>query len=478
MSLSRRGLLSVSAAGLAFSGFARFSEAAETVPSLPLDAQDYASEIPGYGPLVQDPKGLFDLPKGFSYTVVSKFGDPMSDGFVTPGKTDGMACFPLDKSRVILVRNHELNLRALEMSAFGPGRALADRLPKDRFFDTDLNGLPCPGGTTTLVYDLKKKAVERHHLSLAGTSTNCAGGATPWGSWLSCEETTMGSGEGVNRNHGWVFEVPASLPGVADPVPLKDMGRFRHEAAAVDPRTGVIYLTEDSNDGLGLLYRYLPNDREAPVKGGRLQALAFVDADMDRDSRNWGERRWSVGQPKSVRWIDLDGVDNPYEDLRWRGHERGAAWFARGEGIFFGQGELFFCCTKGGPTQLGQVMRYRPSPFEGKPTEADQPGQVEIFVEPADKRLMNMCDNVAIAPWGHLYICEDKEAGVNYLRGLTPDGRLYAMGRNAAVDPRDTKVNAELAGICFSPDGTTMFVNVYYPGLTLAITGPWSHFRR
>ena len=97
MSLSRRGLLSASAASLAFSGFASLTRAAEATPGVPLRPDDYTSEITGYGPLVPDPAGLFDLPKGFSYTVVSRFGDPMSDGFVTPGKADGMACFPLDK---------------------------------------------------------------------------------------------------------------------------------------------------------------------------------------------------------------------------------------------------------------------------------------------------------------------------------------------------------------------------------------------
>jgi secreted PhoX family phosphatase len=178
-------------------------------------------------------------------------------------------------------------------------------------------------------------------------------------------------------------------------------------------------------------------------------------------------------------WIDLAGVDNPDETLRARGHAKGAAWFARGEGIHFGDGELYFTCTSGGPARLGQVMRYKPSRFEGDPREKDEPGRLQLFVQPTDKRVLDMCDNLCVAPWGHLVVCEDKvgDSEVNYLRGVTPDGRVYVLGRQAQPGASDVGANSELAGACFSPDGTTLFVNVYWPGMTLAITGPWSRFR-
>ena len=151
---------------------------------------------------------------------------------------------------------------------------------------------------------------------------------------------------------------------------------------------------------------------------------------------------------------------------------------ARGEGIVFGDRELYFTCTSGGPRKLGQVLRYRPSRFEGDPREARDPGRLQLFVQPADPRVMKMCDNLVIAPSGHLVVCEDKPSddGADYLRGITPDGKVYAMGRLAVEDTAASPT--ELAGVCFSPDGTTMFVNSYWPGVTLAITGPWSSFRR
>ena len=161
------------------------------------------------------------------------------------------------------------------------------------------------------------------------------------------------------------------------------MGRFKHEAVAIDPRTSIAYLTEDEVDGRGLFYRFLPNDRRAPAKGGRLQALGFKD---QGDSRNWTGTDWAPGQWRETVWIDLDGVDNPNADLRDRGHAKGAAWFARGEGIVAGDGEFYFTCTSGGPGQLGQVLRYRPSRFEGDPREAGEPGRLQLFVQPTDPR--------------------------------------------------------------------------------------------
>lgn len=479
MFASRRQLVTGSAAALAFTGLARFAGAQDRpaqITAEALEADPYSSEVEGYGRLVRDPAGLFDLPAGFSYTVVSRAGDPMSDGLVTPYKMDGMGCFAVDRDRVALVRNHELGGLDIRRSAFGPDGALAGKVAADRIYDVTDEGRPMAGGTTTLVYDLKARKLESHHLSLAGTITNCAGGRTPWGSWLSCEETLIGKGMEAQKDHGWVFEVPSGLKGIADPKPITGLGRFRHEAAAIDPRTGVVYLTEDMGDGFGLFYRFLPTDPRNLHAGGQLQALALPEG-RDADPRNWEGVYWRQGEVRDVHWIDVDGTDNPYEDLRYRGHTKGCAWFARGEGIYFGEGELYFACTSGGPTGGGQIYRYVPSPNEGQAGEADQPGRLQLFVEPKDIKVLEMCDNIAVAPWGHLFVCEDKVGGINYLRAVTPKGQVYTMGRNAAPGSGDVAQNAELAGVCFAPDGTTLFVNVYLPGLTLAITGPWSQFK-
>lgn len=476
MMLSRRNML---ATGVAFAGLAQRAMAANTTPAQ-VQANRYRNEATGYGPLKTDPFGLFDLPEGFSYTVVSRAGDPMSDGLVTPYKMDGMGCFPLDRDRVVLVRNHELKLADLDYGPFGVSHGLIGKADRSRIYDKRQDGMALAGGATTLVYDIRKRRLESSHLSLTGTTTNCSGGQTPWGSWLTCEEIvqsagSMANGLGTMKSHGWVFEVPSRAGALVEPVPITGLGRFRHEAACIDPRTGVVYLTEDEGDGFGLFYRFLPEDRRSLVKGGRLQALGFKDSPQDGDSRNWTSESWRVGDAREVVWIDLDGTDNPDAMLRYRGHAKGAAWFARGEGIFFGEGELYFTCTSGGPGKLGQIMRYRPSPTEGQPGERDQPAKLQLFVQPSDKSVLMMPDNLAVAPWGHLLVCEDKadEGGVNYLKGVTPQGRVYAIGRQAQPGSSDVGANTELAGVCFSPDGTTLFVNAYWPGLTLAITGPW-----
>ncbi|MCR5879065.1 PhoX family protein [Phenylobacterium sp. J367] len=470
MSVSRRHFLAFAATSAAFAGLARAN--AQPAPG-------YRKEIAGYGPLVPDPAGVFDLPEGFSYKVVSKVGQPMDDGFLTPGKHDGMACFPdaSDPDRVILIRNHEQRPSEPDRSAFGKDGALAAKLPAGKAYDlTSDKGLPMDGGTSTLVWDVKRQRLVTHHLSLIGTAVNCAGGRTPARTWLSCEETEMKAGEGGAKDHGWVFEVPADLRGVADPVPLTGMGRFKHEATATDPRTGIVYLTEDFADGFCLFYRYLPNDKAKLAAGGRLQALGFKDAPKG-DSRNWDGRFWAIGDKRKTTWIDLEGVDNPHNDLRHRGHARGAAWFARGEGIYFGDGELYFTCTSGGPTKDGQVMRYRPSPREGRPGETDRPGEIELFLETGDRDVLFMPDNLAIAPNGHLFLCEDKYAGQNMLKAVTPKGQVYTVGRNAVVPALKNAPNTELAGVCFSPDGSTCFLNIYYPGMTIAITGPWAKLK-
>lgn len=440
------GLTSLAFSGLALSGCAtgRIREAA----------------VAGYGPLEPDPKRLLDLPAGFSYQVISSFGDSMDDGFRVPDRADGMGAFRLDAHRTALVRNHELSARHDDKGPFrSPSRVAGG-------FDRGAGGDWLPGGTTTLVYDQRSGRVERQHLSLVGTIRNCAGGVTPWGSWLTCEEDVSRAGNGLGQDHGWVFEVPAAHPGLVAAVPLKAMGRFNHEAAAVDPRTGIVYLTEDRDDSL--FYRFLPAERGRLGKGGRLQALAFANPDLGTDSRNWQEAVLAPDAWHDVRWVDLDGVDSANDDLRKRGHAAGAVRFARGEGIHFGADELYFCCTSGGAAKLSQVMRYRPSRNEGKGSESAAPGRLQLFVESTDAAMLNFGDNITVAPNGHLIVCEDQYTEVvdNHLRGITPDGRIYAFARLHS--------QTELAGACFSPDGRTLFVNIYSPTKTLAITGPWA----
>ncbi|MEZ5656595.1 MAG: DUF839 domain-containing protein [Sphingobium sp.] len=417
----------------------------------------------GYDLLKPDPAGLLDLPAGFSYQILSSYGDAMSDGLVVPNAADGMGCFRLDERRIALVRNHELKVGDMSDGPAGK-RGLTKGAAFDHKGDAAL-----PGGTTTLILDAQTLKVEKQFLSLAGTIRNCAGGITPWGSWLSCEEDVTRAGQdGVGKDHGWVFEVPANGQGLADPVPLTGLGRFRHEAVAVDPATGIVYLTEDQDESL--FYRFLPNERGVLAKGGRLQALGLPDGITD--TRNWEEseragQSFAPGQWADARWIDLDHTDSPQDDLRLRGAKAGAAVFARGEGIWFGAGEVYFCCTSGGVAGLGQIMRYRLSPQEGQTSEKDSPGRLQLFFESKDKSIFNYGDNLTVAPNGHLIVCEDQYTAIvdNHLRGVTPDGVVYPLAR--------LRAQTELAGVCFSPDGSTLFVNIYDPGKTLAIRGPW-----
>lgn len=399
-----------------------------------------------YGPLVPDPAGLLDLPRGFSYRLLSSLGDPMDDGGTVPDKADGMGCLPLGRDEIVLIRNHEL---------------LSTDKPEQRFakgFGTR-NGEIVAGGTTHVVLDARTLAVKRQFRSLAGTIRNCAGGVTPWGSWLTCEEAPTGPGQrygdGLAKNHGWVFEVPASATGLVDAVPLTAMGRFNHEAACVDPATGVVYMTEDRDDGV--LYRFLPRVRGRLREGGRLQAMVIEGLS---DTRNWDGARMAVRDRMPVRWIDCDEVEAPRDDLRKRAAAKGAALIARGEGIHMGDGEVFVCSTNGGQRKLGQIFRLVP----GRGGRADS---IELFFESEREDQFNYGDNLTVAPNGHLIVCEDQYTEVvdNHLIGITPDGRAYDLGR--------LRLQTELAGACFSPDGKWLFVNAYAPTRTLAITGPW-----
>jgi uncharacterized protein len=407
-----------------------------------------AADSPGYGPLEAKPsentgEPYLAVPPGFKYTVFGRTGVPMSDLRPTPPLHDGMAAFQGSGGTIRLVRNHEV-------PSTGPALALPayDALAQ--------------GGTTTLEVDPRTRLLRRAFLSLAGTSTNCAGGPTPWGSWLSCEETTAGPSRGYTRPHGYVFEVPSSANGPVRPVPLRKMGRFEHEAIAVDPHGTVVYETED--EGSAGLYRFVPKTPGALAAGGHLQMLAVV-GQTNYDTRT-GQ---TVGEPLLATWVDIPEPDPATAEadpgaVFQQGYAAGGAVFSRLEGAFRGLDRVYFHSTDGGDSRLGQVWEYVPS----DPSSGGQP-TLRLIFESTDPAVLDHPDNVCVSPRGGLVICEDGGDGDNYVRGLAPDGTIFDFARNQVPGFE----SMEFAGCCFSPDGQTLFVNIQTPGLTFAIWGPW-----
>ncbi|MFT4565839.1 MAG: secreted PhoX family phosphatase [Saprospiraceae bacterium] len=418
----------------------------------------------GYGPLLDDPLGILNLPKGFTYQVISKKGDLMDDGFHVPGAADGMASFSDPSGNIILVRNHELSPGDAKNGPFGKDHSLLSKLESNQLYDFGRGSNPCLGGTSTMVYDPVQKKVVQQHLSLAGTIRNCAGGSTPWNSWISCEENVTMADDQFEKNHGYNFEVPASKEiKLLVPEPLKAMGRFNHEAVCVDPKSGIVYQTEDRHDSM--IYRFLPNEKGQLNKGGRLQILS-IQGSSGMDTRNWKVSNMEIGKQYNVVWLDIDNVEAPEDDLRKRGAAKGGAIFARGEGMWFGNNECFFACTNGGQSGDGQIFRYRLSDTEGMQSESNSPGTLELFIEPNNANLVESCDNLTIGSNGDLILCEDKTTP--RIVGVTPEGKIFHVAKNVGY-------KSEFAGATFSPDGKTLFVNIQGPGLTLAIDGPWGN---
>ncbi|MES2672701.1 MAG: alkaline phosphatase PhoX [Pseudomonadota bacterium] len=473
METSRRHFLkNASAAALAIGAFRQLPSQAQSA--------NYSNGIKKFGKLITDPAGILDLPKGFSYNIISRSGERMSDGLITPFNPDGMAAFPVrgKPQQSLLIRNHELH-SYVKLDSFGGDATRASKVVGSKAYDF-YNGMPANGGTTNLLFNHLTGKIEHSFLSLIGTLVNCSGGVTPWGSWLSCEETLDGVNQGFGKDHGFVFEVPSTATGLVDAIPLTAMGRFKHEACAIDLATGIVYMTEDEQSGL--FYRFLPHQQGVLAAGGRLQALV-INGLPSANTRNWQEdiaKRKAIHIPVkkllSCKWVDVEDVTAPDGDLRKRGRAKGAAIFARGEGLAFAirgdkKCELFFSATTGGEQKIGQLWRYQPSRYEGTAREQEQPGTLDLFYETTARAILKAPDNLVIAPWGDLIVCEDSYSidadDHNYLRGITPEGKIY----NIAMNPQKEK--GEFCGACFSPDGSTLFTNIQTPGMTFAITGPW-----
>ena len=411
--------------------------------------------------LKNDLNGILALPEGFSYQVISRQKDMMDDGLLLPPNADGMACFKGRGDNVILIRNHEMGhvpkLSTLfKNNPYGKYFKKYKKINKDKFFDIKGNKTHCFGGTTTIVYNTKKQKIEKQYLSLSGTLVNCSGGSTPWNTWITCEETTIKDGPGLNKMHGYNFEVhPSESVELQKAEPLKSMGRFRHEGVAFDPKRGYVYQTEDREDGL--FYRFIPKIKNKLNMGGSLQALVIKNK-LSVNTSNWNKKNIELDEKYEVTWIKLDDVDSVNNDLRHRGNKKGAASFVRGEGVWFKDDVVYFTATTGGKNRSGQIWKYNQN-------KDNSDGTLELFFESNDKTVLNMPDNIMISPWGDVLLCEDG-SGHDRIVGIRQDKSLYYLAKNIYN-------NAEFAGLTFDPKGKILFVNIYNPTLTLAIQGPW-----
>ena len=415
---------------------------------------------PGYGPLVQHTRHC-SIPAGFHVVGFGRAGTRMSDGLRTPNAHDGMAAFRAKHGRVRLLRNHE---------GEGRGHALGG---KHRAYDR-----VAQGGVTTSLFDTGMERLLGSALVLNGTDNNCNGGRTPWGSWLSCEESTVGPGEGYERKHGYVFEVPASAREPVEPVPIKAMGRFEHEACAVDPHSGIVYMTEDNGDPADGFYRYLPHHHRHLHRGGKLQMLAIKG--RPRDKLITGQK---VGRRLRCEWVTIDDPDPSDAEKRpdavWRqGREKGAAAFYGLEGCFWKKGHVYFTASEAGDAHKGQIWRYTP--------KGHRHGTLVLLYESPGHKVLDDPDALTVSPRGGIVLCEDgngesHHGGDNYIRYLTPAGKIESFARNDDPlnlhywegKPKGQIGRSEWSGATYSPDGRWLFANIQYPGETFAFTGPW-----
>lgn len=422
---------------------------------------------PGYGPLVPDPEGILALPAGFSYRIVTHSGvTRLESGEFTPSNHDGTAAFEGPRGTTLLVNNHELK---------GVRSKWKHPVPLTGGLVYD----PAASGGCTVV-EVHRGGEVAEWVGIAGTSTNCAGGSTTWGTWLTCEENSDRAGQnGMTKDHGYVFEVdPYDRRANRDPKPVKAFGRFDHEAVVIDPKRGHAYLTEDDSEPNGLLFRWVPPHgfkhgrgqlRKLADDAGTLQAPKCFDSggrfvdDLSRATR--------IGTVYGVDWIDVPDRDGRTVAVREQFDDGDITRARKLEGMWWADGGAYI------------VSSYARDESPGEPHD----GQV-WFYDPRRRTLtlkvligtggqLDGPDNITVSPYGGLVLAEDGEGG-QHLFGATESGRTYPIARNELNVGTDAEPEfSEFAGVVFSPDGKTLYANIQNPGILLAITGPWRRRR-
>ncbi|MFE0730495.1 alkaline phosphatase PhoX [Streptomyces antibioticus] len=427
----------------------------------------------GYGPLLPDPRGILALPAGFSYRIITHSGKTrLESGEFTPSNHDGTATFEGPRGTTLLVNNHELK---------GPRANWAHPVPLTEGLVYD----PAAAGGCTVV-EVRPDGRVAEWVGISGTSTNCAGGRTPWGTWLTCEENSDRAGvNGMTRDHGYVFEVdPADRRANRNPKPLKFFGRYDHEAVVIDPQRGHAYLTEDAASPNGLLFRWTPPKgfrhghgtfRTLADDAGLLQAPRCFDSggrfvdDLSRATR--------TGTVYGVDWIDVPDRDARTTPVRAQFAADEITRARKLEGMWWGDGGAYVVSSyargESPGRHDGQVWFYDP-----RRRTLTLKVLLGVNPDPSADGAYDGPDNITVSPYGGLVIAEDGE-GVQHLFGATDSGRTYPIARNDLnIGTAEEPEFSEFTGVTFSQDGRTLYANIQEPGIMVAITGPWKRQKR